>query len=322
MIRGRLAGKTDRPLFHSPEQLAALYAERAPFYRMADVRVSLTGAETVEETADRVLDGPRGPRDDPRPGLKERPSRVRYLILSDIHSNDEALAAVLARVRRKRFDRVVVLGDFVGYGANPNQVIDRIRRIGKEKVMIRGNHDKVVCGLESGDLFNPVALKAARWTTEKLTPRNRKFLEDAAAGPRDVDGAFAICHGSPRDEDAYIFTDYDAYLNFRELSANVCFFGHSHIPSVFTLEPHGILVELVSESRVRYPLRKGLRYLINPGSIGQPRDRNAAASYAIYDAAAQVVHFDRVTYPAEKARDKIYKAGLPHILGDRLLVGA
>lgn len=247
---------------------------------------------------------------------------MRYLILSDIHSNDEALAAVLARVRRKRFDRVVVLGDFVGYGANPNQVIDRIRAIRREKTMIRGNHDKVVCGIESGDLFNLVALKAARWTTEKLTPRNRKFLEALPIGPADVDSSFAICHGSPRDEDAYIFTDYDAYLNFRETAAAVCFFGHSHIPSVFTLEPHGIVVELVSENRVRYPLQKGLRYLINPGSIGQPRDRNAAAAYVIYDAAEHVVHFDRVPYAVEKARDKIYKAGLPHILGDRLLVGA
>ncbi|HEY3203443.1 MAG TPA: metallophosphoesterase family protein [Thermoanaerobaculia bacterium] len=247
---------------------------------------------------------------------------MRYLILSDIHSNDEALAAVLARVRRKRFDRVAVLGDFVGYGANPNHVIDRIREIRKEKVMIRGNHDKVVCGIETGDLFNPVALQAARWTTEKLTPRNRRFLEALPLGPCMVDDAFSICHGSPRDEDAYIFTDYDAYLNFRETDAAVCFFGHSHIPCVFTLEPHGIVVELVKGDRIRYPLRKGLRYLINPGSIGQPRDRNADAAYAIYDASAQVVHFDRVPYAAAKARDKIYRAGLPHILGDRLLVGA
>jgi predicted phosphodiesterase len=247
---------------------------------------------------------------------------MRYLILSDIHSNDEALAAVLARVRRKRFDRVVVLGDFVGYGASPNQVIDRIRALRKEKVMIRGNHGKVVCGLESGDLFNPVALKAARWTTDKLTPRNRKFLEALPVGPRAVEGAFAICHGSPRDEDAYIFTDYDAYLNFREMSDSVCFFGHSHIPCVFTLEEHGILVELVKDGRLKYPLEQGRRYLINPGSIGQPRDRNAAAAYAIYDAEAHVVHFDRVPYAAEKAREKIHRAGLPHILGDRLLVGA
>jgi putative phosphoesterase len=247
---------------------------------------------------------------------------MRYLILSDIHSNAEALSAVLARVRRKKFDRVVVLGDFVGYGANPNQVIDRIREIKKNKIMIRGNHDKVVCGIDSGDLFNPVALKAARWTTEKLTPRNRSFLQSLPLGPAVVDGAFAICHGSPRDEDAYIFTDYDAYLNFREMDASVCFFGHSHIPCVFTLEEHGILVELVKGDRVRYPLQKNLRYLINPGSIGQPRDRNASAAYAIYDAAESVVHFDRVSYAVEKTRDKIYKAGLPHILGDRLLVGA
>src|SRR4029450_13820117 len=113
-----------------------------------------------------------------------------YLIPSDIHSNDEALAAVLARVRRKRFDRVVVLGDFVGYGGSPNQVIARTRALRKEKVMIRGNHDKVVCGLESGDLFNPVALKAARWTTEKLTPRNRRF--PAAIPSRRRAGAGAV----------------------------------------------------------------------------------------------------------------------------------
>jgi predicted phosphodiesterase len=247
---------------------------------------------------------------------------MRYLILSDIHSNAEALAAVLARVRRKKFDRVVVLGDFVGYGASPNQVIDRIRAIRKEKVMIRGNHDKVVCGIESGELFNPVALKAARWTTGKLTPRNRTFLEALPLGPVVVDGSFAICHGSPRDEDAYIFTDYDAYLNFREMDSPVCLFGHSHIPCVFTLEEHGILVELVQGEHVRYPLQTGRRYLINPGSIGQPRDRNASAAYAIYDAGEHVVHFDRVPYAVEKTRDKIYKAGLPHILGDRLLVGA
>ena len=100
------------------------------------------------------------------------------------------------------------------------------------------------------------------------------------------------------------------------------FFGHSHIPSIFTLEPHGILVELVEGERLRYPLKEGMRYLINPGSIGQPRDRNAAAAYALYDAEERVVYFDRVPYPAEKTREKIYKAGLPHILGDRLLVGA
>src|SRR5215468_8458902 len=247
---------------------------------------------------------------------------MRYLILSDIHSNDEALAAVLARVRRKKFDRVAVLGDFVGYGANPNHVIDRIRKIRRRKTMIRGNHDKVVAGLDPGDLFNPIALAAARWTTGKLTPQNRRFLQALPLGPAAVDGSFLICHGSPRDEDAYIFSDRDAFLNFEENDASVCFFGHSHIPSVFTLEPHGIRVEVVVGERARLKLQRDRRYLINPGSVGQPRDRNPAAAYAIYDAAARVVHFDRVPYDAEKTREKIYRAGLPEMLGDRLLVGA
>jgi len=247
---------------------------------------------------------------------------MRYLILSDIHSNDEALSAVLARVRRKKFDRVIVLGDFVGYGANPNHVIDRVRKLGAEKISIRGNHDKVVTGQDAGDLFNPVALAAAQWTAEKLTPRNRKFLEALPMGPLEVEKGLAICHGSPRDEDAYIFSDRDAFVNFSLFQFSVCLFGHSHIPSVFTLEPHGIRVEVIKGDRVRLKLAADRRYLINPGSIGQPRDRNPAAAYAVYDSRQRVVHFDRVPYDVEKARDKIHKAGLPGMLGDRLLVGA
>jgi predicted phosphodiesterase len=246
---------------------------------------------------------------------------MRYLLLSDIHSNDEALAAVLACARRRRFDRVVIRGDFVGYGAEPNAVLDRLRRIKTPKISIRGNHDKVVCGLDDGELFNPVALQAARWTEEALTPRNREFLEALPLGPRAVDGAFAICHGSPRDEDAYIFSDRDALVNFRDFDARVCFFGHSHIPSVFTLEPHGIRVEVVYGAHVRR-LEEGRRYLINPGSVGQPRDRNPAASFAIYDTGKKCVFFERVAYDAESTRQKIYRSGLPGMLGDRLLVGA
>jgi predicted phosphodiesterase len=246
---------------------------------------------------------------------------MRYLLLSDIHSNDEALAAVLARARRRRFDRVVILGDFVGYGAEPNAVLDRLRRIRKEKIFIRGNHDKVVCGLDDGELLNPVALQAARWTEKVLTPRNRKFLEALPLGPLAVDGAFEICHGSPRDEDAYIFSDQDAFVNFHGFDSRVCFFGHSHIPSIFTLELHGIRVEVVYGEHLRR-LEDGRRYLINPGSVGQPRDRNPAASYAIYDAVKRSVFFERVGYDVERTREKIHRAGLPGMLGDRLLVGA
>lgn len=251
---------------------------------------------------------------------------MRYLILSDLHANDEALAAVLRRVKRKTFDRIVCLGDFVGYAADPNKVLDRFRKLRKTTISVRGNHDKVVSGVDVGALFNPPALEAARWTIERLSKQNMDFLKKLPLGPEVVDGIFVACHGSPLDEDAYIFSDFDASLNFVQLhrfaeGIDLCFFGHSHIPSIFTLEPGGIRVEAVREARYKLKLEPGKRYLVNPGSVGQPRDRNPRAAYALYDASARVVHFDRVPYDVGAARRKIQRAGLPAVLGDRLVVG-
>lgn len=246
---------------------------------------------------------------------------MKYLILSDLHSNAEALTAVLRRVRRKKFDKVVVLGDFVGYAANPNKVIDLLGELRQPKVYIRGNHDKVASGIDSGENFNSVALAAARWTTAKLTPANLKFIRDLPKGPMDVDGAFRICHGSPLDEDAYVFSDYDAYLIFRESPGEVIFFGHSHIPSLFTLEPNGIRVEAIRGDSARIRLDPTRRYLVNPGSIGQPRDRNTRSPYMIYDTKTRVINFERVEYDVSRTREKIQRAGLPSMLGDRLLSG-
>jgi diadenosine tetraphosphatase ApaH/serine/threonine PP2A family protein phosphatase len=247
---------------------------------------------------------------------------LRYLILSDLHANGEALAAVLSRVRGRRYDCVVVLGDLVGYGADPNAVVSRIRGLRRRKALVRGNHDRVAAGLDPGKFFNSVALSAARWTEQTLTPENRRFLKELAVGPLEVDGRFVICHGSPLDEDAYIFSDADAAWNFRSIGLDLCFFGHSHIPSVFTLEPEGIRVDVVRGERQEWKLEPGRRYLINPGSVGQPRDRNIAAAFALYDAARGVVEFERVPYDVAAARAKIVEAGLPGALGDRLLVGA
>lgn len=251
---------------------------------------------------------------------------MRYLLISDLHSNHEALEAVLQKVKRKRFDRIVCLGDFVGYAADPNKVLDRVRTMPRPITAVRGNHDKVIAGLEPGEMFNQPALTAARWTTEKLSHENMEFLKRLPSGPFVVDDAFAVCHGSPLDEDAYIFSDFDASMNFVHMSrfapgVDACFFGHSHIPSVFTLEPNGIRVEAIRRSRQRLALLKGRRYLINPGSVGQPRDRNPKASYALYDSDERVVTFDRVPYDASATRRKILKAGLPAMLGDRLLIG-
>ena len=251
---------------------------------------------------------------------------MRYLIVSDLHSNDEAFSAVLSRVKRKRFDRVICLGDFVGYAADPNKVLDRFRHLPKTTFSIRGNHDKVVTGADPGELFNPPALYAARWTANRLSKPNLEFLKRLPPGPTIVDDLFVVCHGSPLDEDAYIFSDFDASMNFIQMDRmaagiEVCFFGHSHIPSVFTLEVDGIRVEAIRGARAKLRLEPGKRYLVNPGSVGQPRDRNPRASYVLYDTVEGVVHFDRVPYDVEATRRKILRAGLPPVLGDRLVIG-
>jgi diadenosine tetraphosphatase ApaH/serine/threonine PP2A family protein phosphatase len=252
---------------------------------------------------------------------------MRYLILSDIHSNDEALAGVLHRVKRKKFDRIICLGDFVGYAADPNKVLDRFRALPKTRFSIRGNHDKVVTGSDPGELFNPPAMLAALWTAEKISKENLEFLRKLPLGPTIVDDTFVVCHGSPLDEDAYIFSDFDASMNFIQMDRMaagipLCFFGHSHIPSVFTLEPDGgIRVEAIRGSRHRLLLHPDRKYLVNPGSVGQPRDRNPHAAYALFDAAERVVHFDRVPYDVQTTRRKIHRAGLPPVLGDRLVIG-
>jgi predicted phosphodiesterase len=245
---------------------------------------------------------------------------MRYLILSDIHSNREAFTAVLAHVRRKPWDKVVFLGDLVGYGADPNQTVDMLRAL-RPLVGIRGNHDKVCSGIEDGELFNRIALEAALWTREKLTRSNLKWLRDLPPGPLVVDRAFAISHGTPIDEDAYIFGEIEALNVFRQTEFEVCFFGHSHFPVVFALTPDAITTILTVAPHFRYKLRPGARYLINPGSIGQPRDGNPLASYAIYDSDKRVVSIHRIPYRVAETQQRILKAGLPRPLADRLAIG-
>ena len=245
---------------------------------------------------------------------------MRYLILSDIHANCEALAAVLAHVRRKRWDKAIVLGDVVGYGANPNQAIDMVRAL-RPLVAIRGNHDKVCSGIEDGQMFNRVALSAAMWTRERLTPGNLRWLLRLPEGPAVVDGMFAVAHGTPIDEDAYIFGEIEALNVFRRTTFPLCFFGHSHFPVVFGLSTDAIQTVLTNGSAFRFRLEPGLRYLVNPGSIGQPRDGNPLASFAMFDTATRTVTVYRVSYPIDRAQKKILDAGLPRPLADRLALG-
>lgn len=246
---------------------------------------------------------------------------MKYLVLSDIHSNLEALTAVLRRVRRKRFDKTIILGDLVGYGADPNPIVDQVRRL-KRTVIIRGNHDKVCSGLESGEMFNRVALESARWTEKMLLPRHRRWLAELPKGPVEVDADCCISHGTPLDEDAYIFGEIEALNMFQYFKTPVCFFGHSHFPVLFGLDEESLTTHVpTATDRFRVKLRENTRYLINPGSIGQPRDGDNRASFGIFDTGKMTMTIHRVAYPYERTQQKIRSAGLPDPLADRLALG-
>jgi diadenosine tetraphosphatase ApaH/serine/threonine PP2A family protein phosphatase len=246
---------------------------------------------------------------------------MRYLVLTDIHANLEALETCLADARRRRCDHTLVLGDLVGYGADPNAVITRVLAL-KPVAVVRGNHDKVACGVEQAEGFNAVAKSAARWTLEVLTPEYREWLAELPQGPTVVDDLIEICHGSPFDEDAYIFDELDAVRALKVSTRPLCLFGHTHYPVTFELD--GETIESVggaaaAESRLQ--IRDGRRYLVNPGSVGQPRDGDPRAAYAIVDTSARHVELYRVKYPVEAAQLKIIDAGLPDVLAQRLAVG-
>jgi diadenosine tetraphosphatase ApaH/serine/threonine PP2A family protein phosphatase len=245
---------------------------------------------------------------------------VRYLILSDIHSNVDALDAVLA-ASEGQWDQVVVLGDLVGYGGDPNGVIARIRAL-KPVAIIRGNHDKAACGLDDASNFNQVARFAAQWTGETLTPENRAFLTHLPPGPTVIDDRAEICHGSPFDEDHYIFDSDDALRALEVCGSQLCLFGHTHLPVVFHSDGRsfgGFVPEPLEMQRIE--LRTGVRYVVNPGSVGQPRDGDPRAAFAIYDSDQRVLELRRVPYPIDAAQRRILAAGLPASLANRLAVG-
>lgn len=246
---------------------------------------------------------------------------MRYLILSDMHSNWEAFRVVLRKARRKSFGAYLVLGDLVGYGAAPNQVVDAVRDLPRKVYTVRGNHDKVVSAIDSGESFNDAALRAARWTGDRLNESNFRFVRELPEGPCPVSDGLTICHGSPLDEDAYVFSDFDAYSIFSATSTRLTFFGHTHVPSLFCLKSGGIEVRLLRGETGRIELDPEARYLINPGSIGQPRDRDPRAAYMTYDSDRAVVRWYRLRYPIRKAQKRIREAGLPEVLAERLSVG-
>lgn len=245
---------------------------------------------------------------------------MRYLVFSDIHGNLEALLAVLKFMERKKIDYYLCLGDLVGYGASPNEIIERVIDL-KPISIIRGNHDKAVCDLDYIQTFNPVAAAAIHWTQRNVSKKNLEFLCRLKKSPLIVHDSMTICHGAPFDEDYYIFGEFDAAEAFSQFKTPLCFFGHTHFPYIYAEREHAVEGLLLEGNSNELRLEKGVRYLINPGSVGQPRDRNNRAAFAVYDSEARTIRFHRREYDILEAQKKIRQEKLPFALAERLSLG-
>jgi diadenosine tetraphosphatase ApaH/serine/threonine PP2A family protein phosphatase len=240
---------------------------------------------------------------------------MRYLVLTDLHSNLQAFDAVMADAETLGYDEVLVLGDLVGYGADPAAVIDRTVAL-EPVAMIRGNHDKVCCGLESPAMFNEAARAAAEWTAAALDSGRLNLLRALPMGPLQVNDDIEICHGAPFDEDHYVFDDVDATRAAEAASRRICLFGHTHVPAIYASAEDPVVASEQPEDELRLP-RKG-PVLLNVGSVGQPRDGDPRAAYGLLDQEEGRIRLRRVPYDVKAAQSAIIKAGLPAWLAIRL----
>ena len=245
---------------------------------------------------------------------------MRYLILSDLHANLEALDAVV-RETAGRYDQAICCGDLVGYGADPNAVVEWVRS--NCALTVRGNHDRACTGLDDLEWFNPVAQKAAFWTQEELTPANAEWTRELPKGPLGCDG-FQVVHGAPFDEDEYVIATAEAGQAFGYLESKLAFFGHTHVQGGFIWN-HSRVETIPRTSprsdRQTMEIDAECAYLVNPGSVGQPRDGDPRAAYCLYDTGASMITYFRASYDVAEAQRKIRQAGLPDVLADRLSIG-
>ncbi len=244
---------------------------------------------------------------------------MRYAIISDIHSNLEALEVVLREIDRIGVDRIVSLGDLVGYNANPNECVRILRDRGVSSLM--GNHDAAACGLEDPVDFNPIARAAVLWTRHALEPGNQDLLEGLPE-EGSLNGGLRLAHGSLLHRDHYLASHDDIMENIRRMreaepEIRVLFFGHTHIQIAFAYDRETLTVV----SSPTFSIRDDKLYLINPGSVGQPRDKDPRCAFLLYDEEAQTVEFIRLPYDVRACSEKIISAGLPRVLADRLHTG-
>lgn len=247
---------------------------------------------------------------------------MRYGIFSDIHGNLEALEAMVEALGAAGAERYICLGDIVGYGANPNECVDRVRLLCE--IVLAGNHDHAATDLTPIDGFNPYARSAAVWTRQVLSPENREWLRDRPFTSVFGSGLLAV-HASPCSPQAwdYILGVEDARLQFDCFGERICFVGHSHHPFVATMDPE-TRVELRAFEERDATVAHGMRAIVNVGSVGQPRDGDRRAAGCLVDdvpGADPVVRLVRCDYDLELAQEKILAAGLPAVLASRLSNG-
>lgn len=242
---------------------------------------------------------------------------MRYAILSDIHGNLEAFQAVLKDLAFQGLQKIIFLGDIVGYGANPKECIDLLRE--KSPAIVAGNHDWGVAGKTDISNFNSVARTAIEWTISELSPEYKNFLAELPLKRKEEN--FIYVHSSPLNpqEWSYIFSGYEALRNLNGLERDLCFIGHSHIPMLFLLNQFGELFFTTKLTEIF--LEEDNRFLVNVGSVGQPRDSNSKASYGVIDTEKRGFNLRRVGYDIGTAQKKILAAGLPPILAERISKG-
>lgn len=232
---------------------------------------------------------------------------MRLAIISDIHSNLEALTKAFELIDQESVDEVVCLGDIVGYGANPNECVDLVRS--RCRTILRGNHDAAAVNQQNAESFTKNAKIAAQWTGKQLSEENKRFL-DGLPYTNSRDGMLFV-HSSPYqpEEWYYVLTEEDLESAFQSFSEQICFIGHSHFPGIF------------SEDGPAKAVNRGSRFLVNVGSVGQPRDGNSKLSFGVFDSGIWNYRNIRSLYPIQAAAEKILQAGLPRALSDRLALG-
>ncbi len=239
-----------------------------------------------------------------------------YLIISDVHCNWESLQRFIQLSESIEHDKKVCLGDIVGYNADPNPCVEWIRD--HVDIVLAGNHDYGVLNKTDISYFNSYARTACLWSREALTEENIEYL-NSLSNAREQDGGTWV-HSSPFEPDEwhYVNNQYDGEENFPHFTTQCCFLGHSHKPVILERRPEGE-VEAIYDSK--YTLKPECRYIINVGSLGQPRDGNPDPAFAIFDSAVQTVEIRRFSYNIALTQEKIKSQGLPSILAERLEVG-